>query len=110
MINCLFKNESSMFGAEELVKMSTITCEYDKCTRPVNFYNCAWKYVSYECYVKPYCETRCNVCKTLHKCRDDDCVETLVKAKQNVLRINRYEVTINPSDLCFICVAMCRQV
>ena len=39
-------------------------------------------YICYMCYVRTYCQIRCSVCNIPHKCKDNDCVETLAKANK----------------------------
>ena len=82
---CLFEMDCQMFDVEEMIEMWTITCEHDKCTEPANIYNCGWEFVcciTCICYVRTYCRIHCRSCNITHKCRDDDCIETLANANK----------------------------
>ena len=43
---CLFEIERDVYSVKELIERWTVTCEYDKCSRLANFYNCSWQYLS----------------------------------------------------------------
>ena len=81
---CLLEIERDVYSVKELTERWTITCEYDKCTQPANFYSCTWQYLCYMCYVRTYCQIHCSTCNIPHKCKDIDCVETLAKANKMV--------------------------
>ena len=50
---CLFEIERYVFSVKELIEMWVITCEYDKCTQPANFYNCTG-----QCVCSVFCENK----------------------------------------------------
>ena len=85
---CLFEIERYVFSVKELIEMWVITCEYDKCTQPANFYNCTGQCVCYMCYVRTNCQIHCSVCTESFCIRLDTQLLCVVKCESSTLNLN----------------------